>query len=123
MEGLPPGRSRISSPYDLDARWGVRRDTFWKGCKVHVTETCGTGARDDGTGSESHGDHGEAAPPPHLIAGHPRCWPMPHRRPGQVLGLNAQPLPSTSAPGRPHARKAIPAAPGTLSPSAAPTRS
>jgi hypothetical protein len=31
VEGLPPGRSRIPSPYDLDARWGVERDTFWNG--------------------------------------------------------------------------------------------
>ncbi len=59
VEGLPPGRSRITSPYDLDARWGVKRDALWNGYKVHVTETCGTGARDDGDG--------EAAPPPHLI--------------------------------------------------------
>ena len=73
VEGLPPGRSRITSPYDLDARWSVKRDTFWNGCKVHVTETCGTSAaRDDGTvassdsGSEGHGG-GEALPPPHLI--------------------------------------------------------
>ena len=41
-EGLPPGRSRITSPYDTDARWGVKRDTFWNGYKVHVTETCDT---------------------------------------------------------------------------------
>jgi Transposase DDE domain/Transposase domain (DUF772) len=74
VEGLPPGRSRITSPYDLDARWGVKRDTFWNGYKVHVTETCDTSAiRDDDTatssdsGSEGHGDDGEAAPPPHLI--------------------------------------------------------
>lgn len=53
-EGLPPGRSRITSPYDTDARWGVKRDTFWNGYKVHVTETCDTSG-------------GEAAPPPHLI--------------------------------------------------------
>jgi len=65
-EGLPPGRSRITSPYDTDARWGVKRDTFWNGCKVHVTETCDTSAGDD-TGSESRGGDGEAAPPPHLI--------------------------------------------------------
>ena len=32
-EGLPPGRSRITSPYDTDARWGVKRDTFWNGYK------------------------------------------------------------------------------------------
>jgi Transposase DDE domain len=54
--GLPPGRSRITSPYDLDARWGVKRDTFWNGCKVHVTETS---AGSDG-GSEG-------GPPPNLI--------------------------------------------------------
>ncbi len=73
-EGLPPGRSRITSPYDLDARWSVKRDTFWNGCKVHVTETCGTGGARDGCtvagsdpGSDGHGGDGEAAPPPHLI--------------------------------------------------------
>ena len=39
-DGLPPGHARIASPYDLDARWGVKRDTFWLGCKLHITETC-----------------------------------------------------------------------------------
>ena len=39
-DGLPPGHARIASPYDLDARWGVKRDTFWLGYKLHVTETC-----------------------------------------------------------------------------------
>jgi IS5 family transposase len=63
-EGLPPGRSRITSPYDLDARWGVKRDIFWNGYKVHVTETCDTTSSDsDGRGA---GD-GEAVAPPHLI--------------------------------------------------------
>ncbi|HUY47146.1 MAG TPA: transposase [Streptosporangiaceae bacterium] len=73
-EDLPPGRSRITSPYDLHARWSVKHGTFWNGCKVHVTGTCGTGgARDDGTvagsdpGSDGHGGDGEAAPLPHLI--------------------------------------------------------
>ena len=28
-DGLPSGRSRIVSPYDLDARWGGRRDLLW----------------------------------------------------------------------------------------------
>ncbi len=72
VEGLPPGRSRITSPYDLDARWGVKRDTFWNGYKVHVTETCDTSAAaagDTAASSDpgSDGDDGEAAPPPHLI--------------------------------------------------------
>jgi transposase len=62
VEGLPPGRSRITSPYDLDARWGVKRDTFWNGYKVHVTETCDT----TGPATDSDGD-GETATPPHLI--------------------------------------------------------
>ena len=39
-DGLPPGHIRIASPYDTDARWGVKRDTFWLGYKLHVTETC-----------------------------------------------------------------------------------
>jgi transposase len=70
-EGLPPGRSRITSPYDLDARWGVKRDTFWNGYKVHVTETCGTGgARDDDTAASGDPGGGRAAAPaPHLITG------------------------------------------------------
>jgi transposase len=38
--GLPPGHARIASPYDLDARWGVKREEFWLGYKLHITETC-----------------------------------------------------------------------------------
>ena len=39
-DGLPPGHMRIASPYDLDARWGVKREEFWLGYKLHVSETC-----------------------------------------------------------------------------------
>jgi hypothetical protein len=39
-DGLPPGRSRIVSPYDLDARWGGKRDLLWCGFKLHVSESC-----------------------------------------------------------------------------------
>ncbi len=39
-DGLPPGHARISSPYDTDARWGAKREEFWLGYKLHVTETC-----------------------------------------------------------------------------------
>ncbi len=39
-DGLPPGHSRIASPYDTDARWGVKRGQFWLGYKLHITETC-----------------------------------------------------------------------------------
>jgi transposase len=40
-EGLPPGSTRLSSPYDLDARWAAKGDDlYWNGYQVHVTETC-----------------------------------------------------------------------------------
>ena len=39
-DGLPPGHARIASPYDTDARWGVKRGEFWLGYKLHLTETC-----------------------------------------------------------------------------------
>jgi transposase len=39
-DGLPPGRRRIASPYDTDARWGTKREESWLGYKLHVTETC-----------------------------------------------------------------------------------
>jgi len=38
--GLPPGRDRLISPYDLDARYSIKRETGWGGYKVHFTETC-----------------------------------------------------------------------------------
>ena len=39
-DGLPPGRSRIGSPYDVDARWGGKRDLVWYGYKLHISESC-----------------------------------------------------------------------------------
>jgi len=43
-DGLPPGRTRLSSPYDLDVRWAAGRakgeGVAWNGYKVHITETC-----------------------------------------------------------------------------------
>ena len=70
-DGLPPGHARIASPYDLDARWGVKRDTFWLGYKLHVTETCDDepccGCAGDRTGRRGH-DKDCAAPAfPNLI--------------------------------------------------------
>jgi transposase len=63
-DGLPPGHLRIASPYDLDARWGVKRDTFWLGYKLHITETCDdpppcTCSRDFAAGGGASG-HDEA---------------------------------------------------------------
>jgi transposase len=37
--GLPPGRDKIASPYDPDARWAEKRGTRWTGYKAHFTET------------------------------------------------------------------------------------
>ncbi|GAA3478123.1 hypothetical protein GCM10018966_026530 [Streptomyces yanii] len=40
-EGVPPGRSRLASPYDTDARWAAKGDgLFWCGYKIHLTESC-----------------------------------------------------------------------------------
>ena len=33
-DGLPPGHLKIISPYDLDARYSIKRDTGWGGYKV-----------------------------------------------------------------------------------------
>jgi transposase len=35
-----PATQLINSPYDLDARNGKKRATFWTGYKVHFTQTC-----------------------------------------------------------------------------------
>lgn len=47
--GLPPGHRRLASPYDTDARRSAKRDTFWLGYKLHVSENC------TAPGSGSHG--------------------------------------------------------------------
>lgn len=39
-DGLPPAHRRIASPWDADARWGMKRDEAWLGYKLHVTEAC-----------------------------------------------------------------------------------
>ena len=49
--GLPPGRDRIVSPYDLDARYSEKHGMSWLGYKGHFTETVSDPADDDpGTG-------------------------------------------------------------------------
>lgn len=37
---LPPNALLIVSPYDADARFSRKRDTYWTGYKVHLTESC-----------------------------------------------------------------------------------
>jgi transposase len=39
-QGLPPGRTRIRSPYDTDVRYAEKRGRGWTGYKVHLSETC-----------------------------------------------------------------------------------
>ena len=39
-DNIPPPALIIASPYDLDARLGVKRNHGWIGYKVHLTETC-----------------------------------------------------------------------------------
>jgi len=39
-EDLPPGNQFINFLYDLEARYGKKRETRWTGYKVHVSETC-----------------------------------------------------------------------------------
>lgn len=36
----PPTAQLIQSPYDLEARYGTKRDMHWVGYKVHLSETC-----------------------------------------------------------------------------------
>lgn len=37
---LPPSAQLICSPYDVEARFSIKRATHWTGYKVHLTETC-----------------------------------------------------------------------------------
>jgi len=62
-DGLPPGRCRIVSPYDTDARWGGKRDLTWPGYKLHVSESC------DAAAPERPVDPADHVPdaPPNLI--------------------------------------------------------
>jgi transposase len=39
-ENMPPCALRITSPFDLEARFSTKRETNWIGYKAHLTETC-----------------------------------------------------------------------------------
>src|SRR6266511_4263191 len=67
-DGLPQGRSRLTSPYDTDARWGVKRDEFWNGYKVHLSETCTAPGAGDTAGPAAPGAKpGQVPDRPNLI--------------------------------------------------------
>src|SRR5215468_2537272 len=65
-DGIPPGRYRIASPHDTDARWGAKRDESWLGCKLHVTETCDD-APPCGCAGPGHDGDCDAAALPNLV--------------------------------------------------------
>jgi hypothetical protein len=49
--GLPPGRDRIVSPYDTDARYSEKRGTGWIGYKLYLSESiCGPAAGEQEAG-------------------------------------------------------------------------
>jgi transposase len=69
-EGLPPGRWRLTSPYDTDARWAAKGDeVFWNGYKVHISETCHTVEDTKSTKStdSTKSTGSQAIAPPNLI--------------------------------------------------------
>jgi IS5 family transposase len=60
--GLPPASRRLTSPYDIDTRWGAKHDSVWNGYKVHISETCASTA-DDAAMRAAAGQQGRPAPP------------------------------------------------------------
>lgn len=67
-EDLPSGRLRLASPYDTDARYGLKQGSWWTGCKIHISESCDeTDVQDAVTGQAMA--PGSDGPPPRLITG------------------------------------------------------
>jgi hypothetical protein len=71
----PPGgtvsrRDQLISPYDLDARYGIKRETGWGGYKVHFTETCDAPGTHPGASPDTGPAAGlERGDRPNLITG------------------------------------------------------
>jgi transposase len=40
LKDCPPSSVMIASPYDLDSRYSEKRGEYWRGYKVHLSETC-----------------------------------------------------------------------------------
>jgi transposase len=40
IKDCPPSSVMVASPYDLDSRYSEKRGEYWRGYKVHLTETC-----------------------------------------------------------------------------------
>ncbi|MFI5775287.1 IS1182 family transposase [Streptomyces sp. NPDC051658] len=66
---LPPGRLRLASPYDTDARYGLKQGSWWTGYKIHISESCDD-ADDQDPAADGHAlIPGADGPPPRLITG------------------------------------------------------
>ncbi|MDQ0931703.1 IS1182 family transposase [Streptomyces turgidiscabies] len=65
-EDLPPGHQRLASPYDTDARYGIKKTTGWVGYCLHLTETCDDDVprliTDVATTGAAEGDDSQALP-------------------------------------------------------------
>lgn len=100
-DGLPPGKLRISSPYDTDTRWAAKgEDLFCNGYKVHLSETCHHPHR-----SHPHPDHphpgARRAGRPARPAWRRECSPVGRYRTGVCLAATpATPLSEVVFPGR-----------------------
>ena len=66
-DGVPPGHTRLASPYDPDARWAAKgEDLFWCGYKVHLTESCDASAEAEAE-AEAGGESSPGRLPVRLI--------------------------------------------------------
>jgi len=69
-DGLPPGRARLTSPYDTDTRWAAKGDELhWNGYKVHITETCEDPDPVDGSSVDGSPADVPAGERPNIIVG------------------------------------------------------
>jgi hypothetical protein len=65
QHGLPPGRAKVVSPYDLDARYGEKRGRGWLGYKAHHSETVSDpGGDDPQTGRPARPNRSRSPRPP-----------------------------------------------------------
>jgi hypothetical protein len=61
----PVSGQLLTSPYDTDARCGAKRDSFWNGYKLHISETCS--APGPAHPADAAAPRCGAAPKPNLI--------------------------------------------------------
>ncbi|WP_371214386.1 IS1182 family transposase [Streptomyces sp. AD55] len=64
---LPPGRLRLASPYDTDARYGLKQGSWWTGYKIHISESCDDTADDLERVTDCGTVPADVEPPPRII--------------------------------------------------------